>query len=78
MRVHLTKIESTAIKEVKYFDKIELLSLKFYSSNTTYYYKVPKDMFIGFLQAESKGTFFNNHIKKNSLCLEEVYQLTEY
>lgn len=64
--VKMTEVSSSLIHSIGY-DEGNLVT-KFKSNGSIYvYYKVPAEVYDEFLNAESKGTFFNNNIK-------DVYQ----
>lgn len=54
---------STAIARIEYDDLSYELRITFVTGNTYAYDGVPCDVYERFLQAESKGSFFNDHIR---------------
>ncbi len=53
-------VESTVIDAVGY---ARVLELRFESGRIYQYYNVPEDVFEGMLSADSKGRYFNAHVR---------------
>jgi len=56
-------VDSSCIDAVAYYPSVNLLDLKFRGGREYTYIDVPKTTFENFLDAESKGKFFNDIIK---------------
>ncbi|MRG70394.1 KTSC domain-containing protein [Alphaproteobacteria bacterium HT1-32] len=57
-------VDSTAITRIEHDSKTLVLSIWFTDNPDRYdYYGVPESVYKAFLQARSKGTFFNDHIR---------------
>jgi hypothetical protein len=56
-------VSSSAILRIHYDEPSRKLRIIFVTGNTYTYHGVPRLVYERFLQAASKGTFFNEHIK---------------
>jgi hypothetical protein len=56
-------IASTAIARIEYDDLSQQLEVKFTSGRSYTYYGVPREVYLAFVNASSKGQYFNAHIK---------------
>jgi hypothetical protein len=56
-------VESTAIQRIDYDAEARQLCITFTGGNTYKYYDVPRGVHDSFMQAESKGLFFNTYIR---------------
>jgi lysyl-tRNA synthetase class 2 len=56
-------VSSTAIKRIYYDATARQLWVTFAGGNTYKYYDVPRGVYESFIQAESKGVFFNGYIR---------------
>lgn len=54
---------SSTIREIEYDDLTAALTITFTSGKTYIYYLVPRDVYEQFLNAASKGAFFNTEIR---------------
>jgi KTSC domain len=63
-------VTSTAILRIEYDEFLHQLQITFAGSNTYVYYDVPRGVYAGFLQAASKGTYFN-------ACIRDHYRFTQ-
>lgn len=60
-----TKVDSSAIKEIKYDKESKVLSILFINGNTYYdFEEVPEEVVKSFLESKSKGSYYNTYIKK--------------
>jgi hypothetical protein len=74
-------VDSSAIKAVEYKKKAKTLEIFMNNDKSYKYIGVPVDVYIGFLEADSKGTFYNESIKgifkteeqENTYSLPYVY-----
>jgi len=57
-------VVSESIAGIGYDDDAEVLEVEFVTGAVYRYRGVPQDIFEDFRQAQSKGTFFNKHIKE--------------
>jgi hypothetical protein len=58
-------VESSAIKEIAYNERLEILEIRFRKGGKAEYWGVSKKIFEGLLNARSKGEYFNRVIKPN-------------
>lgn len=58
-----TPVHSSNIRSVGYDLASQTLEVEFHNGGLYQYYGVPETIYQGFMQAASKGSFFNNHIK---------------
>jgi hypothetical protein len=63
-------VTSTAILRIEYDEFLHQLQITFAGGNTYVYYDVPGSVYTGFLQASSKGTYFN-------ACIRDRYRFTQ-
>jgi lysyl-tRNA synthetase class 2 len=56
-------VQSTLMTSIRYDNKTRALDVTFMSGETYRYSNVPRDIYVALLDAESKGEFFNNHVK---------------
>ena len=61
--MHRIELDSTSLNTVGYLDREALLELEFKSGAIYRYLGVPAATYRGLLGAESKGTYFNCHIR---------------
>jgi uncharacterized protein YuzE len=66
----MPRVDSSVMTRVEYDDSTHELDIKFSSGKTYRYFEVPAEVYASLLDAESKGEFFNEHIK-------DVYQYAE-
>ena len=59
----MPRVDSSAIRRVSYDENANLLTVTFTQTGTYTYFGVPPFRYEQFLQAESKGSYFNRHIK---------------
>jgi hypothetical protein len=60
----MPEVASTAIARVAYSEKAQTLRITFEKRGEVYTYSgVPSSEFRGLMEAGSKGTYFNNHIR---------------
>jgi KTSC domain len=58
-------VKSSVIRDCDYDQDAETLYITFVSGKTYAYDRVPPDVYDAFVAAESKGTFFNSHIRNH-------------
>lgn len=58
----LTLVESSLLSSIEYSSDYTL-ELRFRSGVTYRYFAVPQTVVAGFIAAESKGTYFNRHVR---------------
>jgi KTSC domain len=56
-------VVSSAIQSIEFDELTNTLQITFTSGKTYTYYAVPRSIYERFLNAPSKGTFFNEYIK---------------
>ena len=61
--VFVIAVTSTAVAQIEYDELSQELIVTFTSGRTYTYYGVPREVYPRFLNAESKGQFFNEHIR---------------
>lgn len=64
-------VESSLLSSVEYWSD-QTLELKFRSGVTYRYFTVPATLVEGFIAAESKGAYFNRHVR-NSFPYQRLY-----
>ena len=57
-------VDSSFITHVSYNENLEIFEVKLRNGTQYTYINVPKDVYNDFMDAESKGRFFNDVIKK--------------
>ncbi|MEO7142653.1 MAG: KTSC domain-containing protein [Bryobacteraceae bacterium] len=58
-----THLKSASLQAVAYLDLQALLELEFRSGSVYHYFDVPTETYKDLPRAESKGTYFNRHIR---------------
>ena len=58
-----TPVRSSNIRSVGYDLASRMLEVEFHSGGLYHYSGVPETIYQGFMQAASKGSYFQNHIK---------------
>lgn len=69
--VDLVTTESTSLARVAYEDRHAKLKVEFRDGTAYQYEGVPLQTFVGLFRANSKGAYFNNHIRgrfPHSVC----------
>jgi hypothetical protein len=56
-------VRSSAVRSVRFDHDARTLDITFVSGKTYRYLDVPLEIYIDFIDAESKGDYFNNNIK---------------
>jgi hypothetical protein len=56
-------VESDVIHSIGYDEETRTLEVRFHETGTYRYYDVEPDVFEEFLDAESKGQYFNDYIR---------------
>ena len=56
-------VQSTVMTSIRYDNKTRALDITFTSGEAYRYSNFPRDIYVALLDAESKGEFFNDHIK---------------
>ena len=65
--MYRSQVSSSVITSVGYDEQRRVLEVQFVSGAVYRYHRVSRDVFEGLLDASSKGTFFNAHIKDEYL-----------
>jgi hypothetical protein len=68
----MPNVRSSMMIRVEYDGDNKELDITFVGGKTYRYRQVTSDIYIGLLDAESKGEFFNTHIKDRFACREVV------
>lgn len=63
-------ITSTTMLAAGYDDDRHLLEIVFHTGKVYQYRDVPQHIFVSLMQAESKGRYFNKHIRDVYACRE--------
>jgi len=63
LKANMPHVESSMMSHVDYDEDASELDITFEGGRTYRYFKVPHEIYDGLLQADSKGEFFNEHIK---------------
>jgi hypothetical protein len=61
--MRINAVESTTLATIAYDEALELLQLEFRSQAIYQYFSVPVAVYIAFLDAPSKGRYFNQVIR---------------
>lgn len=61
-------VDSSAIAAVQYHERQRGLDIELTNGRTYRYLDVPPDVYEGFMAAESKGRYYNDHIRDVYLC----------
>lgn len=61
-------VDSSAIAAVQYHERQRRLDIELTNGRTYRYLDVPPDVYEGFMAAESKGRYYNDHIRDVYLC----------
>jgi len=61
--MRINAVESTTLVTIAYDEALELLQLEFRSQSIYQYFGVPVAVYIAFLDAPSKGRYFNQVIR---------------
>jgi hypothetical protein len=69
-------LHSTSIRAVAYQEQEALLELEFRSGAVYRYFGVPTQSYQALLRAESKGGYFNSHIR-NRFAYAKIYSAGE-
>ena len=65
-------IKSSTMNSAGYSREKKILEIEFSSREVYHYFDVPKKLFIGLLNAESAGKFFNEQIKKAGFRFQKI------
>jgi KTSC domain len=57
------RVQSSTVRSVRYGHDARALDITFVSGKTYRYLNVPLEVYVDFIDAESKGEFFNDNIK---------------
>lgn len=61
-------VDSSAILEVGYEESTQQMKIKFKQGKVYDFCQVPKHVFQELLESNSKGTYYNKHIRDNYQC----------
>lgn len=63
---------SVIVEEVRYVESAKLLSVRLRTGQTYHYVDVPRSAYYGFMEAKSKGTFYQAVIVEDYDCEKQV------
>ena len=66
--MNMVKVRSSAIKAVGYDPLTRRMKIKFIQGNTYDFCGVPQYIYENLLNARSKGTYYNDHIRDRYQC----------
>lgn len=66
--MQMIRVNSSAIQAVGYDPQMRRMKITFAQGHTYEFCGVPQHIFDGFLCAESKGGYYNDHIKDRYQC----------
>ncbi|WP_405119704.1 KTSC domain-containing protein [Pseudomonas leptonychotis] len=66
--MEMIHVRSTAITAIGYDPTNQRMKIKFQQGHTYDYCRVPAHIFNGFMNSQSKGTYYNTHIKDRYQC----------
>ncbi len=67
-----TLVSSTDVASIGYCPETATLEVEFLKGGIYEYYSVPEQLFFDFLNADSKGRFLNQYIKKGGFSYAKV------
>ena len=67
--MRLSPVDSSSLASIGYDSTQQLLEVEFKHGAVYRYEDVPPEVFTVFLKADSKGAFFNSHIKDSYDCV---------
>lgn len=70
------KVESSVISRIGIEENDRILIVKFNSGEIYYYWPVNQDTFLRFVDADSKGRFFENQIREKSMWRKKMLEKT--
>jgi hypothetical protein len=70
-RIERIPVESSNLKSVGYDEKTRVLEIEFHHGGIYRYYDVPADTHSALMKAESKGKYFQSHIR-NKFRFEKI------
>lgn len=66
--MEMLRVNSTAIVAIGYDEQNMRMKITFKQGDTYDFCRVPKYIFVGLYRAQSKGTYYNLHIKDKYQC----------
>lgn len=70
--MHRIHVSSTAIRAIGYDEKKRILEVEYVGGGTYRYFEVPPHVFLGLYDAESKGAYYDEHVKKPGYQFDRV------
>lgn len=70
--MHRLPVDSSSLRRVGYDPVTKVLEVEFQSGAVYRYYDVPKEVYLELLEAESKGTWFNQQFKAMEFDYERL------
>jgi len=62
------RVQSSTVRSIRYDHDARALDVTFTSGRTYRYLNVPLEVYVAFIDAESKGKFFNDNIENAFVC----------
>ena len=59
----MVRVESEAIREIEWDSATQTLTVRFTDGDWYSYFEVPEQLYRDFLRAESRGVFFQEHVR---------------
>lgn len=66
--MEMVRVSSSAISEVGYDPITMRMKIRFVQGHSYDFCRVPENVFNGLLNARSKGTYYNDHIRDRYQC----------
>lgn len=67
-----TRVSSSNLKSVGYDENSLTLEIEFHSGSVYQYYSVPLSVYNSLMNASSKGSYFDSHIKKGDYRYRKI------
>ena len=66
--MEMIPVNSSAISAIGYDSQTSRMNIEFQQGDTYYYCNVPQQIFVNFLNAYSKGRYYDQYIKDRYRC----------
>lgn len=63
-------VQSSNVRSVGYGEESMTLEVEFHSGGLYQYFNVPESVYSGLMNAETNGSYLNDHIKGNFQCMK--------
>lgn len=67
-----TRVESSNLASVGYDNDNNILEVEFHHGGVYQYFEVPSSVYTGLMEADSKGKFFDQHVKKANYRYQKI------